>query len=289
MTGVPQGQGGAVRFDLAAGTYTVCVGGWTASQAASVQYKLQISLAIGGVSPPSLTVGPAPAIQIPSQFIVVGEFPGYGVQQFVGPNDFVPLTVHGVDASLLAEGADGTLVGKFPNGVNEYESGTTWTLLTQTGVEAPTLLAVDAVGHVFAEFKGYGVQEYVGGQNWVPLNVAGVDAALLTASGNGMLVADFTGYGVQRYVSGNHLVPLSSSMTADATVLAMNDLGDVVGQFAGGIQEFLASGGVWQPLTSPGTRLAAGHRLGRRRGGGVPDRVLRPAGSSSRAPAPSSR
>lgn len=252
VTGVPQGQGGAVRFDLAAGTYTVCVGGWTASQAASVQYKLQISLAIGGVSPPSLTVGPAPAIQIPSQFIVVGEFPGYGVQRFVGPNDFVPLTVPGVDASLLAEGADGTLVGKFSNGVNEYESGTTWTLLTQTGVEAPTLLAVDAVGHVFAEFKGYGVQEYVGGQYWIPLNVAGVDAALLTASGNGMLVADFTGYGVERYVSGKTWVPLSS-MTADATVLAMNNLGDVVGQFVGGVQEFLASGGVWTPLTSPGT------------------------------------
>ena len=80
-----------------------------------------------------------------------------------------------------------------------------------------------------------------------------MDAALLMASGNGKLVADFTGYGVQRYVSGTTWAHLSSAMTADATVLAMNNLGDVVGQFAGGFQEFLASSGVWTPLEAPGT------------------------------------
>jgi hypothetical protein len=64
LIGIPQGRGGAVRFDLTPGTYVVSVGGWTAAQASSVQYTLKLALATGGDNPPALTVGPAPAIRV---------------------------------------------------------------------------------------------------------------------------------------------------------------------------------------------------------------------------------
>ncbi len=63
ITGIPQGRGGAIRFDLTAGTYIVSVG-WSPNPASSVGYTLSLSLASGGDSPPALTTGPAPAIQV---------------------------------------------------------------------------------------------------------------------------------------------------------------------------------------------------------------------------------
>ncbi len=64
VNGIPQGKGGGVQYSLNPGTYIVSVGGWTAAQAAAVQYKLGIVLLSSFDNPPPLTTGPAPAIRL---------------------------------------------------------------------------------------------------------------------------------------------------------------------------------------------------------------------------------
>jgi methionine-rich copper-binding protein CopC len=58
------GEGNVFFGPLAAGTYTVAVGGWTAGQSATVSYQLNIILAGQQEDAPPLVDGPAPLLQI---------------------------------------------------------------------------------------------------------------------------------------------------------------------------------------------------------------------------------
>jgi methionine-rich copper-binding protein CopC len=61
---IVSGEGDVFFGPLAAGTYTVAVGGWTAGQSATVAYRLNIMLAGQQDDAPPLVDGPAPALQI---------------------------------------------------------------------------------------------------------------------------------------------------------------------------------------------------------------------------------
>ena len=226
--------------------------------------------AVATVSSPDATAvpGSSPTFEILAQPVVVGEFSN-GVNEFVSGQTWTLLTLNNIHASVLAVGANGTIVGDFSNGVNVYDSGTTWTLLTAPNVHA-SLLAVDAEGHVFGEFSN-GVNEFIAGTTWQLLTVPGVHATLLTAGSFADVAAEFPGYGVLKYISGTTWAPLNASLQADATALAMNTNGDVVGQFAGlGVQEFLAATGVWQPLSPPGSATLLGNDSRGNVGGAFP-------------------
>ncbi len=186
------------------------------------------------------------------QPVLVGEFSN-GVNEYVSGSTWTLLTQNGIQASLLAVGANGTIVGEFSNGVNEYVSGTTWKLLTQNNVQA-SLLAVDANGDVFAEFQPYGVMKYLSGTTWQAITATGVNASLLTAGGNGNVVAEFPGYGVQRFISGTNWQPLTPS-NVNASVLAMNNNGDVVGNFPGYGVQIYTTGPNFQPVTPTNASL----------------------------------
>jgi hypothetical protein len=64
IAAIVQGNGTAVKVNLAPGSYVIRIGGWTAAQAAGVAYRLRIGLGLSLENPPPLTSGPAPALRI---------------------------------------------------------------------------------------------------------------------------------------------------------------------------------------------------------------------------------
>jgi len=166
-----------------------------------------------------------------------------------------------------------------------------WVQLNPGNPADVTLLAVDALGDVFADYKGYGVFRYrpsvgvwqmVNGTDAVAMAVdakgdaflsfagAGVglfrpdgSAALLTpstastlaADAQGDLAMDFTGYGVYHYRAfGGTFVLLNGT---DTSQLGIDAAGDVFASFAGaGVAEFRADGSSQLLSGTAASRLA---------------------------------
>jgi hypothetical protein len=220
-----------------------------------------------------LTPSDATHVAADSTGDVVGEFPGHGIWLY---RNSAWQQINTADCASLALGYsselthyDGThisvyVAAQFPGGglwlfsdftiiggVAGDRHSAAWMQLTPSNASAE---AVDANGHVVAEFPGYGVWFNAGGAGgWQQLTPS--DACSLaigsTLYGYDWVVAAFPGYGVWRAVPGfqswQQLTP------SDATAVDINAGGDVTAAFAGS--------GIWSYLES-GAATAAGWNAG---------------------------
>ena len=185
-----------------------------------------------------------------TQDTVAAEFPGYGVYEYFQGVGFESL--HSGDTSLLAIAGNGDIVGEFPGyGVYRYTpSDGLWHLLASVNA---TALGIAANGNVFGVFSN-GINGYSTGPRWFLLPGYTANVTVMVVDGNGDVFATIPGYGVDEYKGGQWFAP----NTPDATVLAVNAGGTLVGEFAGltGVMEIKPGGGL-QPLTSFNATLLA--------------------------------
>jgi hypothetical protein len=171
---------------------------------------------------------------------VAGEFPGYGVWEYLPGTGWKQLTT--VDAGLLVLDRQGVLTGEFAHaGVWQITPVSGW---KQLATPDATLLAAGTAGAVVGEFPGAGVWEYLPGSGWKQLTT--VDAGLLVMDAQDDITGEFAHAGVWQITPGTGWKQLS---TVDAAVLAAGDNGEVVGTFRGaGVWRFRTVIG-WQQLT----------------------------------------
>ncbi len=128
-------------------------------------------------------------------------------------------------------------------GVVEYNRTTgQWVRLNPGNPADVSLLAADAQGDVFADYRGYGVFRYTPSLGfWQMVN--GTDAVALAVDARGDLFASFNGAGVGLFRldgSSQLLTPVA------AALLSANANGDLVGDFTGyGVQRRTAFSGAW--------------------------------------------
>ncbi len=166
-------------------------------------------------------------------------------------------------------------------GVVEYNRTTgAWVQLNPGNPADVTLLAADAQGDVFADYRGYGVFRYTPSLGfWQMVN--GTDAVAIATDARGDLFASFTGAGVGLFRldgSSQLLTPVA------AALLSSNANGDLVGDFTGyGVQRRTAFSGAWVGVNGVDAEAVAidgaGDVFASFNGAGVG--VFRPDGSAS--------
>ena len=193
-----------------------------------------ISLLFNNLAPSTFTVtGP----------VEVGDFTGYGVQQFNRTfGSWVQLTP--VDANVLVANANGMVVGNFPGyGVQLYRPGLGWVQLTPS---AASSLDIDGLGDIVGNFPGYGVNLYRSTTNWVKITPFQANQVAFDAYGN--VYGSFPSYGLQKYSLVSNSWSVITPFTP--TTFAVNAYDQIVGNFTGyGVQKFMPYVGSWVQLT----------------------------------------
>ena len=161
-------------------------------------------------------------------------------------------------------------------GVWRYQDATGWVQLDRRHAQPrrPGLvLGIDGSGHVFADFKGYGLDEYVSGTTWTSVQPAGVPTSRWTPRCWQWAPTATQPPRSPATASGGHLAAnpptnwlrLTAPGTEDASLLAMDASDHVFADFMGyGLDEYV-SGTTWMsvqpagvPMSVDATLLAVG-------------------------------
>jgi subtilisin-like proprotein convertase family protein len=165
-------------------------------------------------------------------------------------------------ATVLASDSNGDVAAVVGGVLERYRDATaTWEALalpTKLQGATPYLVGVNGAGSVTAAFQNAGLWQYTDVGGWKELN--SVDPEVLAEDGNGDVAASFPGYGVFEF-SGGSARQLTGS---EASLLAVDALGDVTGEFSVGLYRHTGAG--WALLTgSTATQIgmdAAGDVVG---------------------------